>query len=241
MCLGQAVIHGSSSIFNSTVNHPRFNDIVLTSIIDSYLNHADPDPPDADEIRHNLGRAMQLIRDINNLENQVANEGRTAERDANLNFLRNSLEETIRILPGTDTLNNLHLSADPDAFFEVMCMNLKNNLLSFQGWLKKCENSCINTLKKRLLTLKLNYAAHEDEIFENEQRLTAIYDKRLESKVSSMKIFENLNSEQPTPAFLSLTKNKTNDTLSRLKNDDGTDFRDDDERNNHILTSFQEL
>jgi exonuclease III len=55
MCLGQAVIHGSSSIFNSTVNHPRFNDIVLTSIIDSYLNHADPDPPDADVIRHNLG------------------------------------------------------------------------------------------------------------------------------------------------------------------------------------------
>jgi hypothetical protein len=33
-------------------------------------------------------------------------------------------------------------------FLQVLCMNIKNNLLSFQGWLKKLKKLTLTILKK---------------------------------------------------------------------------------------------
>jgi hypothetical protein len=66
-------------------------------------------------------------------------------------------------------------------------------------------------------------------------------DSKLSSKVSNMKIFENLNNERPTTLFLTLTKNRSTEKLSLIKQDDGSDFTGDEHRYNHIVETFEEL
>jgi hypothetical protein len=56
-----------------------------------------------------------------------------------------------------------------------------------------------------------------------------------------MKIFENLNSEKPTPAFLALTKNKSEGRLSQICNNTNTPFENDAERNAFITEEFAKI
>jgi hypothetical protein len=44
-----------------------------------------------------------------------------------------------------------------------------------------------------------------------------------------------------TPAFLSLTKNRTEGKLSQIKNDDGSDFLTEKERHKHIFDTYEKL
>jgi hypothetical protein len=103
------------------------------------------------------------------------------------------------------------------------------------------ELSNINIIKRNLCELKSDYLANSAEIFNLERRLTDIQDSILKSKVSNFKIFENLNAEKPTPAFLSIARNKTNGKLSGIRNATGIPFLNDSDRNNYILNTFQEL
>jgi hypothetical protein len=137
LVLGSCNPAPSNAIYNSTINHSMFNYITLTSVTDTYLNHADPGTPNLNEHFTTLGRALYLIRCINNVDQEAAgavlNEEQTRRRDQ----LCTELDATISRLPGIDVLTDFALTPDPDIFFEVLCMNLKNNLCSFQGWLKK--------------------------------------------------------------------------------------------------------
>jgi exonuclease III len=239
--LGNATVGGSNVIFNSTINHSRFMDIVTTSITDTYLNHAAPDTVNLAVHQRMLGTAFQLIRDLNNLEQEIEMEGISEQRTRTGEQLREQLDFALRSLPGTETLINLNLTADPDIFFEVLCSNLKNNVCSFQGWLKKIETCSTNHIKKTLLRLKSSYLDNSEVIFELERRLTNIHDRNLSSKVSGFKIFENLNSEKPTPAFVAIAKNRSMGKLHSIKKPDGSAFLDDNDRNEYIRGCFQEL
>jgi exonuclease III len=207
----------TSSIFNSTVNHPMFMNIVITSTVDTYLNHAAPETPGLEQYKHRLGSSLLLIRQLNDLEKAIAVDGSNEQREEERLHLLGVLEASIRQLPDTDTLNNINLTADPDSFFEILAMDLKNNLTSFQCWLKKVESATVTVLKRRIIDLKKNYLVNSDEIAAAERALTNILDTKLQSKVSSFKIFENLTSEKPKPAFLSLVKNRSSEKLSSIK------------------------
>jgi hypothetical protein len=98
-----------------------------------------------------------------------------------------------------DTIVQLKLSAESDFFLESLMSNVKGNVISFQQWLKKTENSLKSTLVGRLNTLKLDYNNNLEQIALIEDQLQAIIDKELCVKVKSMKIFECLNAEKPTP------------------------------------------
>jgi hypothetical protein len=117
-----------------------FNYIVITSITDTYLNHAAPGTAGINNYSLTLGNCLRLIRCINDLDRELA----TAIANAGLNERRDrlclDLDEAMSNLPSLDILTNFVLVAEPDTFFEILCMNLKNDLTSFQGWLKKVEN-----------------------------------------------------------------------------------------------------
>jgi exonuclease III len=241
LTFGDAEVGGSNVIFNSTINHSRFMDIVITSVTDSYLNHADPNTVNLENHKICLGNALRILKNINDLENEIELEGENADRAARGTTLREDLEYAMRSLPGMDLLCQLNLVPDPDIFFEVLCMNLKNNLCSFQGFLKKTENCSINRIRKEISRLKNSYLDNSAAIFDLERRLTQISDKRLQSKVSTFKIFENLNAEKPTPAFVALAKNHSTGKLSAIKKYDGSPFQSEEERNQYIYNCFQEI
>jgi hypothetical protein len=81
--------------------------------------------------------------------------------------------------------------------------------------------------------LKNNFPDNHLEIFRLEREATTILDEKLQSKVSSLKIFENLNFERPTPLFLTLTKNTSLDKLANIRDDQGREFPDEEARNKY--------
>ena len=56
-----------------------------------------------------------------------------------------------------------------------------------------------------------------------------------------MKLFEGLNSEKPSPIFLSLAKSKNSGKLSRIKNNMGQEFVSDAERVEYITGFYEQL
>jgi hypothetical protein len=188
-----------------------------------------------------LGTAMSLMRDLNNIIQDAEMEGDNDVRTAERIQIRMALDNALDLLPRLDDLSNITLVPDPHVFFEVLCMNIKNNLLSFQGWLTKTENLKLNLLKKRVENLKNNYLPNIDEIFLVEGRINKLQDDKLSSKVGCFKIFENLTNERMNPAFLALVKNRTNGKLAGICNDNGEEFLWDKDREKHIFDTYEKL
>jgi hypothetical protein len=89
--------------------------------------------------------------------------------------------------------------------------------------------------------LKSDYLVNANIIFQLEFELNAAVDSDLRDRTESMKIFENLNSEKPTPLFLNLTKSRTNSGLEKIRKNCGTPFDNDTEREEFIVKSFQDI
>ncbi len=97
-------------------------------------------------------------------------------------------------------------------------------------------------LIKDLNELKANYEENANEILTLENILNEIVHKNVQAKVKSMKIFECLNAEKPTPMFLNLAKKtKSNQKLENIKKSDGTPFASEQERNEYIVTYYSTL
>jgi hypothetical protein len=89
--------------------------------------------------------------------------------------------------------------------------------------------------------LRSDFAVNSADIFNLEREYSSILEKKLASKVSGMKIFENLNSEKPTPAFLTLAQNKTEGKLSLIRDRNNLEFASESERNKHIFDKYAKI
>jgi exonuclease III len=247
LCLGKPEPGSNTNIFNSTLNSEMCGSIIQTCVIDTTLNHACPETPNIDRFKNIIGNCLETIRNINDLDlNRRCQEvEQDAGPDPALGIARadliSRLDLLLRALPTNDELSIINLTTTPEIFFEILCMNLRNELLSHQGWLKKLDNVCLNRIRSNLDRLKQDYTGNYLEIFRLEQLASEIVDKKLQSKVSNVKIFENLNSERATPVFLALTKNRSGEKLASIKKPDGSDFTSDLEREEYIVKCFEDL
>jgi hypothetical protein len=243
---------------NRTItDNPRTSDVVLAAFADTYLAHADPTQPNAEApYVHRaapvdvltpqkviVGRFMQLIREYNDLTEQMANSnGNTqlislliAEKNTEIALQRELLWDITRY-------QNLNLTCNADFFLESLVSNIKGAVISFQTWVKKTENLKKSGLVKRLINLHRDFKINEDEILLLETELNALLDAELIAKVRSMKLFTCLNNEKPTPLFLSLAKSSNSGkSLSIISNPDGTKYASDAERNEGIVTFFENI
>jgi hypothetical protein len=104
------------------------------------------------------------------------------------------------------------------------------------------ETAKKSQLIKELNELKLNYEENANEILNVENLLNDLVHRNIQAKVKSMKIFECLNAEKPTPLFLNLAKKtKNNQKLENIKKPDGTPFASDPERNDYIVDYYSVL
>jgi hypothetical protein len=113
--------------------------------------------------------------------------------------------------------------------------------VSLQTWYKKVEQCKTSMLTRRLNLLKCEYLSNQDEIFQLESTLTALREEELRMKINNMKIFEHLHSERPSPLFLNLIKRNNETSLSGICDDNGTPFSTDEERNEHIVGSYEKI
>jgi exonuclease III len=232
------------NITNKTLNHPRFPALLAAASVETYLHHARRDPELINFIDQNLvqvGRINYLIRQINDIEWNEKISGQEHEDPVLKANIIDEIDQLRDNFPDPSILDTIPLSVDPDIFFEVLTNNIMNTLRSFQGWLNKLCTAKKADLINRLVALKMDYQLNTDIIFQLEAELNAVVDSDLRDKTESPKIFENLNSEKPTPLFLNLTKTRTNSGLEKIKNNDGVPFPSDGDREEFIVKSFQDL
>jgi len=245
-------------INRTILNNPRTEDIVLASFMDTYLSHADmADNANLELVagvhhaeginrllqeRERVGNLFSKIREYNTAYEQLALDPTNnllslecAAKNTEITLLKDNL------LP-PETVTQLKLDADADFFLESLMSNVKGNVVSFQQWVKKTENSLKSRLVSRLNTLKIDYINNVEQITVIEEQLQSIIDKELNEKVKSMKIFECLNAEKPTPLFMSLARTRSvTKKLSMIKKEDGSPYTSNEERIEGIVKYYEDL
>ena len=152
------------------------------------------------------------------------------------------LENQNRALPDPVALAAINLSCSDDYFFEAMAGKVKNAVISFQAFQNKIKNLNKNSLIKKINKLRTgSLLIDRKEIFSLEQDLNAITEKELRDKVANIKLFEGLNSEKPTPLFLGLARVRNTGSLHEIRQNDGTEFSAESDRNEFITGYYESL
>jgi RNA polymerase-binding transcription factor DksA len=119
--------------------------------------------------------------------------------------------------------------------------NIRNSIVSLQTWYKKVEQCRTSLLTRRLNLLKCDYLTNQNENFQLESTLTEWREDELRLKINNMKIFEHLHNERLSPRFLNLIRRKIETSLSGICDDNGIPFSTDEERNEHIVSSYEKI
>ncbi len=208
LCLSKSKFNPMIAISPVTLKHEMVDIIVKITVVDTYLTHLDPahDRNFRAELTERVGNCLQKIREINDMESQlINNDFDPLTHQARKNRI-NELTELLDELPSDYDLDSYKLSCDNDIFLEVLLGNIKNAVLSFQSWIRKTKNIRKNALVKRVNTLKENFKCNANEIFDAETELNQLAEVEIRAKIETMKLFECLNSEKPTPLFLALAR-----------------------------------
>jgi hypothetical protein len=136
----------------------------------------------------------------------------------------------------------LVLTCPADYFLEALMSNIKGAVISFQAWVKKTDNLKKSLLIKKINFLRKDFAVNFDEIISAEAKLNSILDSELIAKVKTMKLFNCLNSEKPTPIFLNLARtSNSGKSLSVINKPDGSNYVNDADRNEGIVSFYEDI
>jgi hypothetical protein len=104
---------------------------------------------------------------------------------------------------------------------EELMNNIRNEVLSFQAFLRKEKNNTIERIKARILKLKEDAINNQVTIYELESELNIIVGNIGREELEKHHLFEILNNEKITPAFLKLSKSTSIEAmLTDIKSDD---------------------
>ena len=111
----------------------------------------------------------------------------------------------------------------------------------FHTWLWKVSNSKKASLNSQINSLRDDFLINSARISDLQAELNALTDLEVREKIKSMKLFEGLHSEKPSPMFLSLAKNRNLGKLSQLRRDNGENFASSEECAEHIVSFYEKL
>jgi hypothetical protein len=159
---------------NPTIfKHPRFEAVVATAVVETYLQHADvhQEDVDIDQGLLHVGRLIEKITQCNNIEFNIYFDNTGTDYATEYDRASNELHYLVDTLPDPERLNEISVTCDPDIFLEVLMGNIRNALLSFQAWLQKTKNARANCLISSLNLLKKDYVLNAEEMLRLERDL----------------------------------------------------------------------
>jgi hypothetical protein len=183
-----------------------------------------------------------LIREYNDLS-----EREILEPDTDIIALRKAgltreIELQRDMIWSIDRFSKLSLTCDHDYFLEALASNIKGCVISYQTFVKRLQNMHKSRLVARLDNLKCNYLENIDTINALEEGLNGIVNGETLLKVKSMKLFSSLNSEKPTPIFLSLARtSNSNASLKSISEVNGNHILHDAERTDRIVEYYENM
>ncbi len=132
---------------------------------------------------------------------------------------------------------------DDDYFFELLITFTSRAAFKLQDSSNRAENLDRNRLLERLVNLKKRdrYQAEIENIIEIENKLSAIEERKNADKVVNYLKSEVLDGEKITPHFLRLAKTLNNDSLEKIRRDNGQAFPNKRERESHIVKFYKDL
>jgi exonuclease III len=240
----KAKIKSIPAISNKDLDDILIDPLVYSTVCETYLIHSLAEPavgPPRQAQLETCGRIKMLIREagppfeLRSGANFTAEEFETRNRKINrIAVLKQSLD--IR------NLENLELTCSIEIFFETLMINVKNNVISHQAFMRKLKIKKMDELNGNLKTLKKDYLNHEQEILTTEKLLNNLVDADLRSELEKFRHFDILNAEKMTPRFLTLSKvTKKTESLAVICREDGSEFETEKDRYCFIRDFYRQI
>jgi hypothetical protein len=140
------------------------------------------------------------------------------------------------------TLGSFTKRCSHSRFFEVLVEHTKKAGMKAQKKLAYHEKIRKEEIKSQIELLKTDYTGNQEQIFRLECTLRLIIDSEIRSKLSEIKCFECLHAEKATAHFLNIAKKTSRNTsLNDIKDPNGIDFANGNERNDHVTNFYSSL
>jgi exonuclease III len=244
--LGRATNIGvkKCTIRNSILDIDTVKLIVDTTVAETYLLHLNEGAMPAEAVQEQLTEIGLIKYESKAIAvpyrywpDGAYSDGDVLRRTLLLENLTNRASElNIR------TLEQLDLNCDRMTFMEVLLNNIRNEVVSFQSFFFKWTKKVKAMLKKDLEILKTNYTENSEQIFHKESTLNKLLDEEARRELEHFSMFEILNMEKMTPAFLNIAKQtKSSAKLADICNDAGEKFDSDTELKNYIRKYYAEI
>lgn len=142
-----------------------------------------------------------------------------------------------------ERLQQFPRKCDDDAFFEKLILNTSKAALKIQNLAKRAEDQYRDRLRNELKGYKTmgRYSEHHVRILEIEQELNLMEERHNSDKVTNYLKSDVLDNEKITPRFLRIAKSVNNDSLDKIRNNDGTVFESKKKQNDYIVEFYRNL
>jgi hypothetical protein len=138
-----------------------------------------------------------------------------------------------------ENIQDLAVDIEPDAFMEYLMNNVRNEVISYQAFIKKKINESLDNLITRFTELQVNYVQNFDEISRLELKLRDIQDLRNNAVIESSPNFAMLNGERITPFFLKMARGSQScSSMLEICDYDGNNFANLKEQKTFIHEHF---
>ncbi len=228
---------------------------MLGAFADTYLAHADENQVIQDDNVHRhhayrqienqkgiVSRFLQLIRDFNDLSELIIKEPNNNLFPLQLAGIERDIESQCDLIWSVDKFSQLRLTCDSDFFLEALASNIKGSVISFQTFTNRLKNLKKSCIVSKLRSLKSDYNFNFETISALEDELNVIINTETLLKVKSMKIFSCLNSEKPSPIFLSLARTRNaNAQLKSITHINGSPIAENDDHVEKLVSYFENI
>jgi len=131
-------------IKDTILSSPDLDAHVKCAVFECYLHHHVLDPGGgANELNNlieNIGRIMNLLEEIKNLELVMAATQFTERQDLVIRGKRAEINLIFEDMPNLEYFENLQINHEPEIFFQTLVSCIKNNVLSHQATVFKLRS-----------------------------------------------------------------------------------------------------
>jgi exonuclease III len=233
-----------SSISGKILNYPDLDFIVKTATAECYIHNIDADMVEGfnrDRLLEIIGLTWLQIKSLGPPFKASAPFEFTDEEVNVRNLTRVRITNLLNSLHIHD-LQNLPLTVDCSIFLETLLNSIKNEVCSYQHFISVQKNKLCHKTVDEIRIEKSGPAPDFSKIKNLEKILLDFNENELRLEVEKSPLYEFINSEKITPTFLKLIKGSKNDArLSDIKRLDGSDFATDTERDEYIVSYFENI
>jgi hypothetical protein len=141
-----------------------------------------------------------------------------------------------------DYLQTFVRQVSADLFFERLVENTRLDMVNLQMHIKTVESMQRKEWIAEVTSLKReDYEGNIDRIIHLEGNLNDASERYITDRLSNYVKHDLLNSEKMTPHFLRIAEKRMETNLSNIRQDDGTVFGSEQERNEYITRFYETL